>query len=124
MATIVVGGVGGMIVSHTIDVFWSFRSPYSDRVTPDLLRLRRDFDVRVTLAAFLPIAVRSKGLVSDAADKKRPRYIGTGSRRRAAFLGLRLRWPRPDPVTQDRDTSEVPEDQPRIWRLMALALAA
>lgn len=111
-------------MSHNIDVFWSFRSPYSYLVTPDLLQLRRDFELRVTLRPVLPIAVRSKGLVFDASDKKRPRYIAMDSRRRAAFLGLPLEWPRPDPVVQDLDTYEVAEDQPRIWRLTALGLAA
>lgn len=111
-------------MTHNIDVFWSFRSPYSYLVTRDLLQLRRDFDVRVTLRPVLPIAVRSKGLVFDASDKKRPRYIVMDSRRRAAFLGLPLQWPRPDPVVQDPDTFEVPEHQPRIWRLMGLGLAA
>lgn len=111
-------------MSHNIDVFWSFRSPYSYLVTPDLLKLRRDFDVRVTLRPVLPIAVRSKGLLFDASDKKRPRYIVMDSRRRAAFLGLPFKWPRPDPVIQDLETYEVPDDQPRIWRLTALGVAA
>lgn len=110
-------------MSHTVDVFWSFRSPYSYLVTPDLLQLRRDFDLRVTLRPVLPIAVRSQALVFDASDKKRPRYIVMDSRRRAAFLGLPFKWPRPDPVVQDLETYEVPEDQPRIWRLTALGLA-
>lgn len=111
-------------MASNVDVFWSFRSPYSYLATPDLLQLRRDFDVCVTLRPVLPIAVRSKGLLFDASDKKRPRYIVMDSRRRAEFLGMPLRWPRPDPVIQDPDTYEVSEDQPRIWRLMALGLAA
>ena len=32
-------------MSETVDVFWSFRSPYSYLVTPDLLKLRADYDV-------------------------------------------------------------------------------
>lgn len=111
-------------MSPNIDVFWSFRSPYSYLVTPDLLRLRDDFDVRVTLRPVLPIAVRDKGLIFDASDKKRPRYIVMDARRRAEFLGMPLRWPRPDPVIQDPDTYAVPADQPRIWRLTGLGLAA
>ena len=34
-------------MSDAIDVYWSFRSPYSYLVTPDLLRLRDDYDVDV-----------------------------------------------------------------------------
>lgn len=111
-------------MDHVIDVFWSFRSPYSYLVTPDLLHLRSDFDVAVRLRPVLPIALRAKTTIFDAADKKRPRYIVMDARRRAEFLGLPFKWPSPDPVIQDRDTFEVPEHQPRIWRLTGLGIEA
>lgn len=111
-------------MTNTIDVFWSFRSPFSYLVTPDLLRLRDDFAVSVSLRPVLPIALRAKSTVFDAADKKRPRYIVMDSRRRAAFLGLPFFWPKPDPVVQDLETYEVPEDQPYIWRLSMLGVEA
>jgi len=111
-------------MSANVDVFWSFRSPYSYLVTPDLLRLRDDFDVTVTLRPVLPIAVRDKASVFDASDKKRPRYIFMDSLRRAAFLGLPMAWPNPDPVVQDMETFEVPDDQPLIWRLTGLGVEA
>jgi len=107
-----------------IDVFWSFRSPYSYLITPDLLRLRADFDVTVSLRPVLPIAVRDKASVFDASDKKRPRYIVMDSLRRAELLGLPMVWPKPDPVVQDRETFEVPEDQPLIWRITGLGVEA
>lgn len=107
-----------------IDVFWSFRSPYSYLVTPDLLRLRNDYDVTVRLRPVLPIALRAKSSIFDASDKKRPRYIVMDSRRRAEFLGLPFIWPNPDPVVQDRETFEVPKEQPLIWRLTALGVEA
>ena len=47
-------------MTATVDVFWSFRSPYSYIATPDLLRLREDYDVDVRLRPVLPIAVRAK----------------------------------------------------------------
>lgn len=107
-----------------IDVFWSFRSPYSYLITPDLLRLRDDFDVSVTFKPVLPIAVRDKASVFDASDKKRPRYIVMDSLRRAELLGLPMTWPKPDPVVQDMETFEVPKDQPLIWRLTGLGVEA
>lgn len=88
-------------MSKNVDVYWSFRSPYSYLVTPDLLRLRDDFDVTVKLRPVLPIALRAKATVFDANDKKRPRYIVMDARRRAEFLGLPFRWPDPDPVIQN-----------------------
>jgi 2-hydroxychromene-2-carboxylate isomerase len=111
-------------MSSMIDVFWSFRSPYSYLVTPDLLRLRDDYDVTVRLRPVLPIALRAKATVFDAADKKRPRYIVMDARRRAEFLGMPFVWPKPDPIVQDSETFEVAPDQPRIWRLTALGLEA
>lgn len=107
-----------------VDVFWSFRSPYSYLVTPDLLQLRSDYDVSVRLRPVLPIAVRAKASLFDASDKKRPRYILMDSRRRAEFLGLPFTWPNPDPVEQDLETYEVPKEQPRIWRLTSLGVEA
>ncbi len=111
-------------MAQIIDVFWSFRSPYSYLVTPDLLRLRSDFDVTVRLRPVLPIALRAKTTIFDAADKKRPRYIVMDARRRAEFLGLPFKWPSPDPVIQDRETFEVPDHQPLIWRLTSLGVEA
>lgn len=111
-------------MQKTVDVFFSFRSPYSYLVTPDLLRLRNDFDINVALRPVMPIAIRDKGAVFDASDKKRPRYITMDSKRRADFLGLPYRWPRPDPVIQNMETFEVAEEQPLIWQLTRLAIAA
>lgn len=111
-------------MQEAIEVFWSFRSPYSYLVTPDLLSLRAGYDVPVVLRPVLPIALRAKQTVFDAADKKRPRYIVMDSKRRAEMLGLPFAWPRPDPVVQDRETYEVPEEQPYIWRLTSLGIEA
>ena len=111
-------------MNENVDVFWSFRSPYSYLVTPDLLRLREDYDVMVILRPVMPIAVRAKASLFNAADKKRPMYIVMDSRRRAEFLGLPFAWPSPDPVVQDMETYEVPEEQPYIWRLSSLGVEA
>ncbi|MEZ6002271.1 2-hydroxychromene-2-carboxylate isomerase [Hyphomonas sp.] len=111
-------------MSKNVDVFWSFRSPYSYLITPDLLRLREDFDVTVKLRPVLPIALRARATVFDANDKKRPRYIVMDARRRAEFLGLPFKWPNPDPVIQDRETFEVSSEQPLIWRLTGLGIEA
>ena len=53
-----------------VDVFWSFRSPYSYLITPDLLRLREEFDVTVKLRPVLTIALGAKASSFDARDKK------------------------------------------------------
>ena len=50
---------------EVVDVYWSFRSPYSYLVTPDLLRLREHYDVAVAMRIVYPIAIRDPSLVFD-----------------------------------------------------------
>ena len=44
-----------------IDVFWSFRSPYSYLATPRLVALAHDYDLQVNVRVVLPIAVAAGG---------------------------------------------------------------
>ena len=111
-------------MTETIDVYWSFRSPYSYLVTPDLLKLREDYDAAVNLRVVFPIAVRSKEALFDPSNMKPVQYILMDSYRRAQFLGLPLAFPQPDPVIQDRQTFVVADDQPRIYRLSKLGVEA
>lgn len=111
-------------MAGSVDVFWSFRSPYSYLVTPDLIKLREDYDVSVVFRPVLPIAVRAKSALFDASDRKRPMYIVMDSMRRAEFLGMPISWPSPDPVEQDFETFKVAEDQSRIWRVTRLGVEA
>ncbi|MEL7313216.1 MAG: DsbA family protein, partial [Pseudomonadota bacterium] len=108
-----------------IDVYWSFRSPYSYLATPELLQLADDYDVEVNLRVVLPIAVRAKGKLFDASNRKPAMYIVMDSIRRAAFLGMEMHFPPvPDPVSQNYETFEVAEDQPLIMRLSKLGVEA
>ena len=108
---------------YIVDVFWSFRSPYSYLATPELLQLRADFDVEVRFRPVLPIAVRDKGaLFTD--DPRRVRYIMLDMVRRAEFLGMPFDRPSPDPVVQDLETFEVAPEQPYIHRLTGLGVEA
>lgn len=112
-------------MSEVVDVYWSFRSPYSYLVTPDLVRLQEDFDVDVQLRVVYPIAIRNPGLVFDPSNPNKPRYIMKDSIRRAEFLGLPFRMPaRPDPIVQELGTMKVADEQPYIYRLSALGVEA
>lgn len=112
-------------MTETVDVYWSFRSPYSYLVTPDLVRLRDDYDVDVCMRIVYPIAIRDPSLVFDPANRNKSRYIVRDSRRRAEFLGMPFVMPaRPDPIVQDNVTMAVAEDQPYIHRLSALGVEA
>ena len=108
---------------YSIDVFWSFRSPYSYLVTPDLIRLRDDYDVELRLRPVLPIALRSKNTLFTA-DRKPIEYIILDFIRRAEFLGMNAVVPSPDPIVQNLETFEVAEEQPYIHHLTGLGVEA
>ena len=108
-----------------VDVYWSFRSPYSYLVTPDLLRLREDYDVEIALRIVLPLAVREPEKVFDPDNLKPMLYIVMDSQRRAEYLGIPFKFPaRPDPIVQDWKTLTVPAEQPYIYRLCKLGVEA
>jgi 2-hydroxychromene-2-carboxylate isomerase len=112
-------------MSEIVDVFWSFRSPYSRLVTADLLTLRDDYDVDVQLRIVLPLAVRNPDALFDPANRKPPMYIVRDSVRRGEMLGRPIVFPTdPDPVVQDFRTMAVAKDQPYIYRLSKLGVEA
>lgn len=111
-------------MAEQVDVYWSFRSPYSYLVTADLLQLRDDFDVEINLRVVMPLAIRNKAAVFDPANRKPTRYIMMDWQRRAEMLGRPHSWPKPDPVVQDTDTMNVADDQPLIMRLSKLGVEA
>lgn len=111
-------------MTENIDVYWSFRSPYSYLVTPDLLRLRDDFDVSISLRVVLPIVLRAKETLFDVSNKNKVTYIVRDSARRAEYLGLPMMYPNPDPIVQDYETFETAKEQPYIYRLSKLGVEA
>lgn len=110
-------------MTETVDVFWSFRSPYSYLATPGMKRLGADFDVEVAFRPVLPLAVRDPGFFSPD-NVKRARYIARDWLRRAEMLGMAHVWPRPDPIVQDLETYTIAKEQPYIHRLTKLGVEA
>lgn len=112
-------------MSGTVDVFWSFRSPYSRLVVPDLLKLREEFKVDVRLRPVLPLAVRSPETLFNPDDRRAPKYIVRDSMRRGEMLGRPVIYPlQPDPIVQDFSTMKVADEQPYIYRLTKLGVEA
>lgn len=107
----------------TLDVFWSFRSPYSYLVTPRLRDLAENYDVEVRMRPVYPLAVRSEGFFT----KQDPLFIPYLMRdigRLAEYLELPLAWPNPDPVVIDRATLNGAPSQPHLDLLMPLGVIA
>jgi len=110
-------------VPLSIDVFWSFRSPYSYLATPRLVRLSAEYDLDVAVRPVLPIAVRLPNFFRQV-NPLWPPYLLRDTMRIAQYLGLDYGWPRPDPIVQDGITREVAAEQPYIHRLTRLGIAA
>ncbi len=108
---------------HSVDVFWSFRSPYSYIVVPKLIELESQWDAQVNVRPVLPIAVRQPDFFANA-DPLWTTYLFRDCVRSAEFAGLPLRWPRPDPVKMDFATRTYPKEQPHIHRLTRLGVLA
>ncbi|MDE0732817.1 MAG: DsbA family protein [Gammaproteobacteria bacterium] len=106
-----------------IDVYFSFRSPYSYLATPDMLQLEKDYAVEVNLRPVLPIAVRAPDFFNPE-NVKRAKYIRMDWVRRAKFLGMPNRWPDPDPIVQNMETYEIAPEQPLIYELTKLGIEA
>ena len=91
----------------TVDVYWSFRSPYSYLATPDMLSIQGEYAVSVNLRVVMPIAIRDPDILFTEAAKVRFKYIQLDWARRADFLGLPNKWPSPDPIVQDLKTLRI-----------------
>jgi 2-hydroxychromene-2-carboxylate isomerase len=110
-------------MTPSVDLFWSFRSPYSYLATPRLVEMERDYDLRINVRPVYPLAVRS----GDFFEKQNPLwipYLLRDTYRISEMLGLPYRWPRPDPVVVDPATRAGVPNQPYIHRLTRLGCAA
>jgi len=107
----------------SVDLFFSFRSPYSYLALPKTLRLVADYDVTVALRPVYPLAVRVPGFFKKT-NPQFLRHVMLDSRRVAEHAKIPFRSPRPDPIVQDTATLEVAEHQPYIHRLTRLGAMA
>ena len=106
-----------------LDVFWSFRSPYSYLVTPRLVALQGDYDVDITVRPVYPIALRIPGFFKKV-NPLWPPYLMRDCARIAEMNDMPFAWPSPDPIVQDLATLEIAAEQPYIHRLTRLGVAA
>lgn len=107
----------------SVDVFWSFRSPYSYLATPRLVQMRRDYDLKIVARPVYPLAVRSGEFFSQV-NPLWVSYLIRDTIRLGEMLGIPYRWPRPDPVVVDFSTRAATPNQPYIHRLTRLGCAA
>ena len=110
-------------MTFPVDLFFSFRSPYSYLALPKTLTLMADYDVTVNLRPVYPLAVRVPGFFKKT-NPQFARYVVLDSSRVAKHDNIPFHFPRPDPIVQNMVTLEVAEHQPYIHRLTRLGAAA
>ena len=112
------------MTQHTpsIDVFWSFRNPYSYLATGRLMDLQARYALDVRVRPVLPLAVHTPEFFSRVNPLFGP-YLVRDVLRLGEFQGIPIRWPRPDPVVMNPDGA-YPLEQPFIHRLTRLGVAA
>ena len=109
--------------SKSVDLFFSFRSPYSYLITPRIVQLEKDYNVTVNVRPVYPIAVRIKDFFKQV-NPMWPPYLFKDTVRVAQMEGMDYAWPSPDPIVMDLTTGIVPEEQPYIHRLTRLGIVA
>ena len=105
------------------DLYFSYRSPYSYLAIGRYRAMTEEYNVDIALRIVWPIAVRDPDLLFTG-NPKAPRYIVKDSMRAGEFLGIPIRWPRPDPVIQERDAGKIAKEQPLIRRVCRIGHAA
>ena len=107
----------------SVDLFWSFRSPYSYLATPRLVEMQQNYDLNINVRPVYPLAVRSGEFFGQVNPMWIP-YLMRDTYRLSQMLGMPYRWPRPDPVVVDPSTRAATPNQPYIHRLTRLGCAA
>lgn len=109
-----------------IDVFWSFRSPWSYLATPRLRQWQQQYNLKINFRPVYPIAIRTPEFFLQVQEQWFS-YFYTDIVRVAEFLELPFAAPNPDPIVQyvDEDGQRrTHPNQPYIYRLTRLGVLA
>jgi 2-hydroxychromene-2-carboxylate isomerase len=107
----------------TFDFYFSFRSPYSYLSAPQIEALIARYDIAPRMRFVLPIAVRIPGFFKTV-NPLWPPYLLRDTFRVSQMQNIPYRWPRPDPIVMDYAAGEVASEQPYIYRVTRLGVAA
>ena len=107
----------------SLDLYWSFRSPYCYFALRRLVPVVAEYDLRVVVRPVVPLAIRHPEVMA-ADPPQASRYFDLDTRRVAAFLDVPYAYPEPDPLVMEADGVHAAPDQPYIGRLNHLGLEA
>ncbi len=98
-----------------IDLYFSYRSPYSYLILPRMLKLKNEYKLDVNFKIVYPIAIRLPEFFKD----RNLFYFTTlmmDIKRKAKKLDIPLKLPiKPDPINQNIITGKISENQPYIF---------
>jgi len=106
-----------------LDIYWSFRSPYSYLAIGRLCEIAKNYAVDAYFRPVRPLAMREPDFFEKGRKQFLP-YLLKDVPREAERLGVQFAPPNPDPIVMDMETGKVAPDQPNMTRVMALAMAA
>lgn len=106
-----------------LDIYWSFRSPYSWLASDRLAAIAERYEIDACFRPVRPLAMREANFFSDARPQFLP-YLFRDAFREGERQGIPVAPPRPDPIKMDLVTGKVAPEQPLAERLMGLAVAA
>ena len=107
----------------TLQIFWSYRSPYSYLACDRLIEIKRDYDLDTVFRPVRPLALREPDFFSKGRKQFVP-YLMQDVAREAERLGVKIAAPNPDPIKMDFASGKVDAEQPYMDRIMPLAIAA
>jgi len=106
-----------------VDLYWSFRSPYSYLALKRVKEIGAAYPVRFEPRIVYPLAIRKPEHFARLDPLHRP-YFNRDCIRVAEYLGVPFRRPVPDPIVQDPVTLAIAKDQPYIRRVTLLGAEA
>lgn len=106
-----------------LDIFWSFRSPYSYLAIDRLCAIADNYAVKASFRPVRPLAMREPDFFERGRKQFLP-YLFKDVPREAERLGLAFAPPSPDPIDMDMRSGKVAPEQPLMTRIMGLAIAA
>ena len=107
----------------TLEIYYSFRSPYSYLAADRLAAIAKDYPVEVDFRLVRPLALREPDFFTRGRKQFLP-YLLKDVMREGERLGIAVVPPNPDPVDMDMANGKVAPEQPILDRLMALGVAA
>ena len=101
----------------SVDLYFSFRSPYSYFILPRIMELRDSYGVNIDFKLVYPLAIREphffkgKNGITYFIPKIFDYFL------QAKKLGMKFKPPKPDPINQSIFTGKISNNQPFIFDL-------